>query len=294
MAEAHATPKTRTVPTALLSMDLEDWYHLEYFKGARGNGYSMLDGLERFRSLLADERVPATFFVLGELVPRLSSTLRALSAEGHEIASHGPDHVLLHSMSPDDFAATLRVDKARVEDLVGHRITGYRAPCFSIDQRKLERLAELGFLYDSSWIRFSAHPTYGSMQLDHWPEIFPGVRRAPGSDFLEYEVSTAQLAGRSIPVAGGAYFRIFPWLLTRALLQPLLARGGTYVFYTHPFECSNTHLRAYPQGTSRLTRWRFETGRSQTLPRLRALISMLRRAGFEFSTCSGLHSVLTR
>jgi peptidoglycan/xylan/chitin deacetylase (PgdA/CDA1 family) len=272
---------------------VEDWYHLEYFAGVPRGGASMLDGLERFRRTLAEERVPATFFTLGEIAARGAAPLRALVDEGHEIASHGPDHALLGGMPADAFARQLGEDRDRLEQAVSAPVLGYRAPCFSMDREKLARLPELGFRYDSSWIRCGDHPLYGRMELDDWPEVADGVRRSPGGGFLEFEVPTLELAGRRVPVGGGAYFRIFPWPLTRALVGRHLRRSGTYVFYIHPFECSAVAGVDYPPGTGAGTRLRFQAGRRRTLPRLRRLIRLLRSEGFEFSTFAAAADALS-
>lgn len=271
---------------ALLSMDIEDWQHLEYFAGMNPPEprTSMLDGLARFRGLLAAEGVPATFFTLGEVgVPR-AALLREVAAEGHEVASHGPDHRLLKRVTTAEFVAEMRVHKDELEQALGAPVSGYRAPCFSMDREKLERLPELGFSYDSSWIRFGAHPLYGHMELDDWREVVPGVRRAPGADFTEFEIPT--LSGRRgrIPVGGGAYFRIFPWLLTRRLVNRFLDEAEVYIFYIHPFEMSDVKSVTLPDGVGVGTRIRFQAGRGRTASRFTRLVALLRERGFAFST----------
>jgi polysaccharide deacetylase family protein (PEP-CTERM system associated) len=272
---------------ALLSMDVEDWHHLEYFRGAPApsGGASMLDGVRRFREVLDEEGVPGTFFLLGDVAAGRGAELRELADAGHEIASHGPDHALLTGRDPAEWADELRRHRDQLEQILGARVEGYRAPCFTMDRAKLERLPELGFAYDSSWIRFDAHPLYGSMDLSDWAEPVPGVRRDPRSGLVELEVTTRRLRGRTVPVAGGAYFRFFPWAATRALLRPRLREGGAYTFYIHPFECSAVDGVEYPAGTGAATRLRFQLGRGRTLDRLRSLIRLLRVEGYSFSTC---------
>lgn len=272
---------------ALLSMDVEEWYHLEYFRGAGANGGpSMLDGVRRFREVLDDEGVPGTFFWLGDMAAGRGAELRALAAAGHEVASHGPDHALLTGRDPGEWADELRRHKDALEQALGAAVHGYRAPCFSMDRQKLERLPELGFAYDASWIRFDAHPLYGSMDLTDWDAPAPGVWRDPRSGLVELEATTRRVRGRTVPVAGGAWFRFFPWAVTRGLLRPRLREGGAYTFYIHPFECSAAEVAEYPAGTSASTRLRFQLGRASTLGRLRKLIRLLRNEGFAFSTCA--------
>lgn len=282
--------------TALISMDVEDWHHLEYFAGSRPSApaETMLDGLDRFAAVLDEEGVPGTFFTLGEVAQTHGSKLRALAEKGHEIASHGPDHTLLKRVSTADFVSGMRTHKDALEQVLARPVTGYRAPCFSMDEEKLARLPELGFRYDSSWIRFGAHPLYGSMDLTAWEEPVSGAWRDPASGLIEFEVPMSQTPVGKLPAGGGAYFRIFPWTVTRGLVRRFLANAGVYVFYIHPFECSAVPGITWPEGTGMGTKVRFQAGRSKTLPRLRRLIAELRAAGFAFSTCDTAARALAR
>jgi polysaccharide deacetylase family protein (PEP-CTERM system associated) len=270
--------------TVLLSMDIEDWYHLEYFQRNGPRHGSMLDGIDRFAAVLQEERVPATFFTVGELTQTLAPDLRQLAAAGHEIAAHGPDHGLLRGVDADDFEVRLRGHKYELEDAVGVPVTGYRAPCFSMERDKLDRLEGLGFRYDSSWIDFDQHPLYGRMDLSDWSVVRPGIHRSPSGGLVEFKVPTIRMLGRQWPVAGGAYFRLLPFAVTAGLVSRYLQNHDTYVFYIHPFECSAVPAPAYPPATSMTTRLRFQVGRSRTLGRVRALIRMMRQQGFSFST----------
>jgi polysaccharide deacetylase family protein (PEP-CTERM system associated) len=270
--------------TALLSMDIEDWYHLEYFQGRGPCTGSMLDGIARYAGVLDEEGAVATFFTLGDLARPLASTLRSLACSGHEIASHGPDHAHLRGMESERFASQLRRHKRELEDVIGMEVTGYRAPCFSMERDKLERLEGLGFRYDSSWIAFEQHPLYGRMNLSDWATAQPGVYRSPSGGMVEFQLPTTRILGRQWPIAGGAYFRLLPFGVTARLVERYLRTHDTYVFYIHPFECSAAAAPMYPAGTSKSTRLRFQVGRSRTLGRVRKLIRVLRDQGYTFST----------
>lgn len=281
--------------TVLLSMDVEEWWDLEYFRGAAPpRAPSVLDGVERFRALLAEEGVPATFFTLGSVAAGRGPLLRALRVEGHEVASHGPDHALLRGRDPDAFAREMAEHKDALEQVAGAAVTGYRAPCFSLERSQLERLPELGFRYDSSWIRCPGHPLYGEMDLSDWEPLVPGARRMPGTGLVELEVPTVEVMGRRVPVGGGAWFRTFPWAVTAALLERHLRASPLYVFYIHPFECSAVDAFPLPAGTGRGTRLRFGMGRRWTLPRLRRMIRLLRARGFQFRTGQAAVDALSR
>ena len=53
---------------AVLTLDVEDWYHLDYFDRAECNtDTSLLDGLDVYVELLESLSLPSSFFVLGEV-----------------------------------------------------------------------------------------------------------------------------------------------------------------------------------------------------------------------------------
>jgi peptidoglycan/xylan/chitin deacetylase (PgdA/CDA1 family) len=151
---------------AVLSMDVEDWYHLDYFSGlSPERSSSMLDGLDVYLSLLERYSIRTTFFVLSELAEQLGGTLRAMAAAGHEIASHGVAHERPLKMTVDAFADDLRQSKVMLENVVQRPVEGFRAPCFSMDRTRLEEVRKAGYTYDSSRIDFTGHPLYGSLDV---------------------------------------------------------------------------------------------------------------------------------
>jgi polysaccharide deacetylase family protein (PEP-CTERM system associated) len=276
---------------AVLSMDIEDWYHLEYMDaGQCDRTESMLDGLDNYTNLLDRHKIPSSFFVLGELVPRLSSTLVELRKRGHDIGSHGPDHVRPMTFGVEEFATQIRLCREQLQEITGGEVLGYRAPCFSLDRERLERLRESGFKYDSSRILFGEHPLYEVLDVEGFEPISPAIHRM--GDFFEFQVSTQSVAGREIPVSGGGYLRIFPWLLMKQLLRRYLSRHQLYVLYIHPFELSTRPTPRLPQDTPRSSRLRFAHGRAGVGAKLERLIELLKANGFEFSTFASLRSDL--
>ena len=64
---------------AVLSMDIEDWYHLDYFDaGGCDTNYSMLDGIDVFRKILSSYDIKSTFFTLGEISNSIKNVLKDL------------------------------------------------------------------------------------------------------------------------------------------------------------------------------------------------------------------------
>jgi len=264
-------------------MDVEDWYHLDYFSGLTpDHSSSMLDGLDVYLSLLERHSIRTTFFVVSELAETLGGTLRAMAAAGHEIASHGVAHKRPLKMTVGEFADDLRQSKATLENVVQQSVEGFRAPCFSMDRPRLEEVRNAGYTYDSSRIDFTGHPLYGSLDVADFDAVSPG--HAVQRGFHEFEVSTLPVLGKRLPVSGGGYLRIAPWAVMRPLIQWYVDRNPLYVLYIHPFELS---LQPQPTAAAKLSlpqRLRFGLGRAGVARKLDKLVRLLKSDGFSFVT----------
>src|SRR5690606_19204028 len=100
-----------------------------------------------------------------------------------------------------------------LEDQSGRRVTGFRAPSFSIVpgiEWAFDVLLEEGYRYDSSLFPVGVHPTYG-YPCPRGPHL---VTR-PGGILAELPPATLRLLGTNLPVGGGAYFRFLPYRLLR-------------------------------------------------------------------------------
>ena len=269
--------------TAVLSIDVEDWYHTEYLKGEScDRSYTMLDGVDVFTEILDEEQIRGTYFVLGEIASGLKARLRDLAAAGHEIGSHGWKHDRPVTLEQQAFSEELQKCRRGLEDVLGSPVGGFRAACFSLDRERLQAVMDAGFSYDSSRVRFAEHPLYGALKLDDFAEVSRNISRK--GDFFEFEISTRRILGRNIPVSGGGYLRMLPWMLNRGLVDSYAKHNELYVLYIHPAELSRRARPPFPQGTSRARRLRFETGRTSTANKIRRLIGVLRARGFEFCT----------
>lgn len=272
---------------AVFSLDIEDWYHLDYFRDKDCNkSYSLLDGINRFQEIIEFNCIPASFFVVGELINVLAETLRNLDMKGHDIAAHGWNHARPITMDPQSFRMDIDRSKKELEDVLGKNIIGYRAPCFSLDRERLNILQEAGFKYDSSRILFGEHPLYKEINLDGFESISNNIFCL--DDFFEFQVSTLKLCRKHIPVSGGGYLRIFPWILTQKLLKRYLNSNDFYVLYIHPFELSSKSSPVFPANIDKKDKLRFTIGRSTVGTKLTALIKLLKSYGVEFTTFSSL------
>lgn len=276
---------------AVLSMDIEDWYHLEYFNHtACDHSQSLLDGIDVYRDFLARYGIHSSFFVLGELIDPLQNLLCELVMDGHELGVHGWEHTLPMKMTLDEFSGSLRRAKKTLENIIGMPVQGYRAPCFNLNRERLDQVRAAGFEYDSSRILFSEHPLYGALDMDGFLELSPNIYR--NNTFFEFQVSSYPFAGRNFPVSGGGYIRIFPWFIMRWLIKSYLQQNELYVLYVHPFELSLKPSPILPTGTRWHTQIRFKLGRSSVMGKLSALIDLLMADGFRFMTFSTLRQEL--
>ncbi len=232
-----------TAPLNALTIDFEDWYQgleiplAEWDRFEDRIEYSGRQVLEA----LASEGVRATFFVLGYVAERHPKLVREIAEAGHEVGTHGYSHTLIYKQTADVFRDELRRAIASVEDATGRKVLGHRAPFFSITKRSLwalDVLGELGVAYDTSIFPVYNY-RYGIEGAPRWPyDIELGDRVVK-----EFPISTWRVLGQNVPVAGGAYFRILPYAITRAGLRSINRAGRSAVFYLHPWELDPDHPR---------------------------------------------------
>ncbi len=229
-----------------LSVDIEDWFQVGAFeKTIRRDDW---DGLEcrveantdAVIDLFAAADVKATFFTLGWVASRYPGLMRRIVEAGHEVASHGWDHIRVFTMTPDAFADDLIRTRKTLEDATGTAVTGYRAPSFSIDKRTPwahQVLADAGYTYSSS-VAPVVHDHYG------WPEAPRfAFRPVAGSDLIELPVTTAKFAGRTLAAGGGGFFRLLPYGFSKWAFTQVNAAGEPGIFYFHPWEIDTDQPR---------------------------------------------------
>lgn len=223
-----------------LSVDVEDWFQVGAFEKVidRDSWDSLSDRVERncdaILQLFDEADVKATFFTLGWVAQRHPALLRRITERGHEMASHGWDHARVHTMDQASFAADLERSRKAIEDAIGGRITGYRAPSFSIDSRTpwaYMALAEQGFEYSSS-VAPITHDHYGWREAPRF-----AFKPLPWSDLVEIPVTTAEFAGKRLAAGGGGFFRVLPYGFSRWAIRQVNTRDQRpAVFYFHPWE----------------------------------------------------------
>jgi polysaccharide deacetylase family protein (PEP-CTERM system associated) len=243
-------------PTAM-SIDVEDWFHVENLRDVvsreswNRRELRVERTMDRMIELMAEHDVKATCFVLGWVAERAPGLVRRLAAAGHEVASHGYHHELVHELTEGEFAADVRRSKDVLEGITGERVRGYRAPSFSLTDRAIPLLEEAGFEYDSSF--FPTTVTRNRYGKPATLEGSDGLRLGNGG-LAEVPLSCLQIGGQALPWAGGGYFRLLPYRLFKSGVEKILDSGKPYIFYIHPWELDSGQPRVAGLGRSQRIR----------------------------------------
>jgi len=261
------------------TVDLEEYFQVSAFEScvARADWKYFESRVARetakLLELLARHDVRATFFVLGWVAQRQAELIRTIARGGHEVASHGWDHVRVTHQTPHQFRESIRRTKHVLEAMTGTAVLGFRAPSFSIVPGRewaLDILVEEGYRYDSSLfpVRRPGYGYPGGRPDPHW------MGRRAGR-LAEIPPATLQWGPLRLPAGGGAYFRLLPYGVVRAALRQCERRDVPGTFYVHPWEVDPRQPRV---GVSWLTRARHYGGLRRTLPRLERLLTEFRFA----------------
>lgn len=223
-----------------LSFDLEDYYHVNAFESVNREKWGeyqsrVVQSTQRVLRLLDEAGCKATFFTLGWVAENYPELIRELAERGHEVACHSDKHRRIFEMTAGEFREDTRIAKDRLEQIIGRKIAGYRAPSFSITAESLwafEILVELGFRYDSSIFPVD-HPNYGMRKAPRTPFRVPTSR----GTIVEFPMPTLSMGGARSPFGGGAYLRLLPYWYTRWGIRFLNEREGSPAcVYVHPWE----------------------------------------------------------
>jgi len=255
-----------------LTIDVEDYFQVSalapYIARGDWDGHDcrVEQNVERILAMLEEYGACATFFTLGWIAERYPQLVRRIVDGGHELASHGFAHQRASEQSPEAFYADIHLAKIVLEDLAGVEVKGYRAPSFSIGNANpwaFDCIARAGYRYSSS-IYPIRHDHYG---LPDAPRFAHDVREG----LLEVPLTTMRLFGRNWPAAGGGYFRLMPYSVSRWLLSRVnRVDRQPAIFYFHPWEIDPDQPRV--AGIDARTRFRHYLNLHRMERRLRKLL----------------------
>lgn len=266
------------------TVDVEDYFQVSAFEKhidrAQWDNYPhrVVDNTERLLELMAEHEVHGTFFVLGWVADKYPALVRRIADAGHELASHSYWHRLVYELTPDEFREDLRMSKVAIENASGVAVDTYRAPSFSITEKSvwaLDILAEEGFTCDSSIFPI-VHDRYG----------IPGAKKCiheietKSGKIWEFPPSVRKLGSFNLPISGGGYFRLYPYIFSANSFRSVNHRQNRpFMFYVHPWEIDPGQMRMdFAKGS---TRFRHYVNLKTTHKKLKRLLS-----GFRFGRLS--------
>lgn len=104
----------------------------------------------RLLSLLADYRVPTSWYVPGHTLETYPVQCQRVVDAGHEIGHHGWAHVPPAAMTREQEEGALVRANEQIRKLTGQGARGYRSPSWDLSAHSVELLIKHGFHYDSS------------------------------------------------------------------------------------------------------------------------------------------------
>lgn len=191
--------------------------------------YGARTGIARLLRLLDRQGIRATFFIPGYSAERWPAVCRSIRDAGHEIAHHGYLHEGAHEATLAEEEARLLRGLAALDQVLGLRPTGYRAPNWELTYNTPGLLARHGFVYDS-----------GLMDADH-PYVLATSAEAgattlvelPGHWSLDDWEPYNYLPGMTgSGVIASPTDVIQRWTLE---LEALVEHGGLFMLTNHPF-----------------------------------------------------------
>ncbi len=223
------------------SVDLEPWYSAELVRRhfpSKEKDY-IVESVMPILELLDRYNTKATFFVLGIVAEQHPEVVKNIFDKGHEIASHGYSHKMLHELGKEGFEQEIKKSVTLLETITGEKPLGFRAPSFSLDNSTkwaLEVLKTYGFKYDASIFPVKTM-LYGVPKAPlhpYRPAMDDITQENHDGKIIEFPMTVLRL-WKNIPIAGGFYFRTLPfWFLRWSLKR--VNRTGPAIIYVHPWE----------------------------------------------------------
>ena len=255
-----------------MTVDVEDYFQVSAFeKLIPRDDWDNIEcrveaNVERILELFDEKNIKATFFTLGWIAKRYPAMIERIVSNGHELASHGWEHIRVTKQDPNGFRDDISRTRALLEDVSGHAVKGYRAASYSIGKDNLwalDVLAEAGYVYSSSIV--PVHHQYYGM-----PDAPRFAFQASGGRILEIPITTISLANWNINCSGGGWFRLFPYdFISWAIRQINEQEHQSSVFYFHPWEIDPDQPR--PDGLNCKTRFRHYVNLDKMYARLERL-----------------------
>lgn len=260
-------------PKNAMTVDVEDYFQVSAFdayvdRSKWENYESRVEAnTDRILAMFDQYNVRGTFFTLGWVAEKYPAVVRRIVEGGHELASHGWDHIMVTRLSREEFGQDIKRAKRTLEDVTGAQVSGYRAPSYSFTKKNdwaHTVLAEQGYSYSSS-VAPIQHDLYGIPDAPRFAHP-----RADGA-VMELPITTTRLLGRNMPCGGGGWFRLYPYQVSRWAINRVRKNDHERsIFYFHPWEIDPQQPRV--DGLSLRTRFRHYQNLARMEPKIERLL----------------------
>jgi polysaccharide deacetylase family protein (PEP-CTERM system associated) len=270
-------------PVNAFTVDLEDWFQGLTSTNPQVERWASFESrvvpaTQLLLGLLREQNVQATFFVLGYVADQHPDLIRQIAGAGHEIALHGYYHRFVNRLTPAEFAQELEMGIEAIYRITGSEPQGHRAPYFSVNGSTpwaFDCMRAAGLAYDSS-VFPTRNMLYGYPGAPRFPYLMDGL--------VELPASTVTIGGVTVPVAGGFYVRVLPYLVTKWAVARLNRAGHPAIMYVHPWELDLGQRYNQVTARERITHYH---GRRSLAEKLRRLL-----ADFRFTTMAEVIQML--
>ena len=223
--------------TNIFTVDLEDWFHVCGVNALSREKWSALpsrvgDTTRWLLDMLDAVGVRATFFVVGWVAEEHPALVSAVRSAGHDIGSHGHDHLRAYDLTADAFVADLQKSISALRSAGVSNVTSFRAPEWSINDRSLwalETLVKNGFTVDSS---MAPVKIVGSTVYPRRPH----VRQTASGPITEVPPLVVDRFGQATPLGWGWGLRMCSPHAVLRRIEEVNRSGSPAVLAVHPWE----------------------------------------------------------
>lgn len=275
---------------AVFTMDVETFADTECISSSGiPVNVDLMDGLDEYIRILNKNGIKSTLFTVGDLAPRIVDRLRNYIGRGHDLAMHSYSHIAPMQVPLEQFRENTRRAKEKMRNLFGVDVTGFRAPCFSMDKARLEVLQELGFRYDSSHLDYQPARHTVKLDLHNFQKLRDNIFRR--NNFYEFGLAKEKILGLPFPISGGGYVRLSNWGFMKTVIGHYIHQNDYYVFYLHPFELTKQEIPFLKELKS-YDKYYIKQGIRAYGRRIEQIIEMLKKDGYEFVTFQQLVNIM--
>jgi peptidoglycan-N-acetylglucosamine deacetylase len=222
----------------VFTVDVEEWFHICGVDGPLATEHwpslpsRVVDTTHRLLDELEHAGVRAGFFVVGWVAERHPELVQAIRGAGHEVGSHSYLHRRVYELEPDAFARDVQSSVSALRACGVERVTMFRAPEWSINDRSLWALCELarlGFRVDASMapVALVGSPAYPRR---------PHVRATADGTLVEVPPFVVDRWGQAVPIGWGWALRMSRPRRVLDAIETQNRSGVPAVLTVHPWE----------------------------------------------------------